>query len=92
MKRYSSFINGEFVSGDNYVKLYRPNDGQPFASVLYADQEIARYAIDSAYEAYDTWSAVRLQKRKQLLLRLSDLMQSRSFFLASAGNAFLISL
>ena len=78
MKRYSSFINGEFVSGDNYVKLNRPNDGQPFASVSYADQESARYAIDSAYEAYDKWSFVRLQKRKQLLLRLSDLMQSRS--------------
>ena len=78
MKRYSSFINGEFVSGDNYVTLNRPNDGQPFASVMYADQDSAKYAIDSAYDASDNWSRMAIRKRKQFLLRLSELMQSRS--------------
>ncbi len=78
MKKYSSFINGEFVGGDNYITINRPNDGIPFASVNYADQDTAKYALDSAYDAFDKWANVPLQKRKQLLLRLSDLMQARS--------------
>lgn len=70
------FINGEFVSSST-TKLnnaYNPSTGEVIAKVPCCTEEEVNTAIDSAKEAYKSWSATPVIQRVQVLYRLRDLL------------------
>lgn len=79
IKKYGNFINGAMNFKGEEEILYSPADGREIAVITMADYEKAKEAIDSAEDAFrNVWSNVPLQRRRQLLLKLSEIVQERS--------------
>ncbi len=75
---YGSFIGNETVLEGTENTLTSPADGSAIARVFFATNELARTAIDAAYDAQDPWSKTSLKQRKALLGKLADILQERS--------------
>ncbi|MEM0074719.1 MAG: aldehyde dehydrogenase family protein [Nitrososphaerota archaeon] len=79
MKRYGNFIDGVMDFDGEEEVLYSPADGRQIAVITKANYEKAKEAIDSAEHTFkNVWSSISLQRRRQLLLRLSEIVQERS--------------
>ncbi len=75
---YGSFIANEMKQEGRESVLQSPTDGTQIAKVYFATPEMARAAIDSAYESQEKWSSTPLRRRRELLGRLADIVQERS--------------
>jgi len=71
MRKVLNYINGEFkasASGEFGVKK-SPIDGSPLAEVVRSVREDAKEAIDAAYEAVKSWSALPAIRRAEYLYK-----------------------
>lgn len=78
------YIGGKWVdacSGKGFV-VGNPATGEAVASVPDGDGRDTEIAIDAAYKAFPLWSKLAASERSGLLLRVRDLMLSRSEELA----------
>ncbi len=78
VKSYSSFIDGRFLESGELRDIKSPGNGETIARVQFATLHEVEDAIDAAYTIQDKWAATALKKRKQLLSRLAEIIQSRS--------------
>ncbi|WP_035572789.1 aldehyde dehydrogenase [Halomonas halocynthiae] len=81
-----AFVDGQFVdaaSGETFATI-NPATGDVLAQVASCDQADADQAVKVAREAFDkgAWSRMAPAKRKQVLLKLADLMQTHKNELA----------
>ena len=77
-ERYGNIIGGrEDFDGEEAV-LRSPADGSTIATVVYADREKTREAIDAASSAFKKWSEMSVHDRQVLLLKLADRVQSKA--------------
>jgi aldehyde dehydrogenase (NAD+) len=77
MRRVLNYINGEFkasVSGEFGVKK-SPIDGSPLAEVVRSVREDAKEAIDAAYEAFKSWSALPAIRRAEYLYKALEVFR-----------------
>lgn len=79
MREYQLFINGGYhasQSGRTEDSL-NPATGEVFASVHQADVDDAKLALDTAWEAYQSWKEVGPSQREGIFLRAADIMEAR---------------
>jgi acyl-CoA reductase-like NAD-dependent aldehyde dehydrogenase len=75
--RYGNVIGGKEDFDGVEVKLRSPADGSPVATVVHADEDKTREAIDAAEDAFEKWSRTSIRERQDLLLKLAERVQSR---------------
>lgn len=69
---YRMLIGGSLQGGVNQLPVINPATGEAFASCPLASKEQADEAVAAALQAFSTWSALPLSKRREYLLRLAD--------------------
>ncbi|MEM0463182.1 MAG: aldehyde dehydrogenase family protein [Pyrobaculum sp.] len=77
MQKLKNYINGEFVSTEEYKIKLSPIDKSPLAEMPVSRREDAKVAIDAAYDAVKTWSQTPAIKRAELLYKLYEIIKSR---------------
>ena len=77
---YKLFIDGQWVnsSRNTVVDDINPATGEIFARVQQAGPEEIERAIAAAYRAKDTWGAILVAEREELLLRTAKVIESRT--------------
>jgi acyl-CoA reductase-like NAD-dependent aldehyde dehydrogenase len=77
-RKFGNFVGGhEDFDGEETV-LRSPVDGSLVATVVHADEEKTREAIDAAVDAFKKWSKTTVRERQILLLRLAERVESRA--------------
>ncbi len=76
MEHRQMFINGEWVNAisQKTYDVVNPANGEVVAKAAYGDKEDAAYAIQSASDAFESWSKLTAKDRSQYLYNLYDLM------------------
>lgn len=77
-ERYGNFIAGREDFEGEEAELSSPADGSRVATVILADAEKTKEAIDTAEGAFAKWSRTNLHDRQKLLNALADRVQERS--------------
>jgi acyl-CoA reductase-like NAD-dependent aldehyde dehydrogenase len=76
---YGNLIGGHWDFDGKETIIYSPVDGSVLATAVMADEQKTDEAIDSAAESFHrVWSRFPSRKRRQLILRLAERMQSRA--------------
>lgn len=80
----ASFINNEFVpsslsnqpiSEDNSIPVYNPSTGEKVVDVYEVNEDDFNTAIANAKEAYKTWKDVSQGEKRDLFLKLAELIE-----------------
>jgi len=77
-ERYGNLIGGREDFEGESVALRSPADGSTLPTVVYANAEKTKEAIDAAAEAFRKWSLTAVHERQGLLLKLAERIQSRA--------------
>jgi malonate-semialdehyde dehydrogenase (acetylating)/methylmalonate-semialdehyde dehydrogenase len=74
--RVKNFIHGEWVeeTGVEYVPLYNPSTGEAIGEVPLSSEKTSLMAVDSAYDAYESWKKMSLSKRMSFLFAMRQAM------------------
>lgn len=74
MEKILNYINGELVepAGKNYLENFNPAEGKPYSLVPDSDTTDVQQAVNSARNAFDSWSTMPAEKRAAILLRIAD--------------------
>jgi malonate-semialdehyde dehydrogenase (acetylating)/methylmalonate-semialdehyde dehydrogenase len=79
MYKVESYINGQSSSeSNNSAKIYNPSYGTEIGEVLYATNDDAYKAVESAYQASKAWSKTGLSFRAELILKFRQGVINRS--------------
>ncbi len=85
---YKNYVGGEFVKDGKEKEIVSPVDGSKIATVLMANEDLTRRAIDEAHDSfYSKWIKTSLAERKALLERLANLIQEKSELYAQLESA-----
>ncbi|NYF24829.1 NAD-dependent succinate-semialdehyde dehydrogenase [Sporosarcina sp. JAI121] len=75
MRDYLMYINGEWVGKDlEKLEVKNPANGKVVGSVPIGGEIETNQAIDSAHEAFQTWSQTTAYERAKYLKKLNDLI------------------
>lgn len=75
MKSYKILVAGELLDSDNKIEITNPSTLKPAGSVPSIEpRELVNKAMESAHDAFVSWSATDLQQRKQLLIKFAELL------------------
>ena len=77
-ERYGNFIAGREDFEGEETELRSPADGSKIATVVFADEEKTREAIDAAQDVFAKWCRTTVGDRQRLLSALADRIQERS--------------
>lgn len=76
--RYGNIVNGREDFEGEEATLRSPADGSEVATVVLANAEKTKEAIDAAADAFRKWSRTTVRERQALLLKLAERIQFRS--------------
>ena len=76
MKKYGSYINGNWKLEGETFNDYSPVTQSVFAEVADANASDATAAIDAAHDAFAHWSNLSPETRKDYLLKVADAVES----------------
>lgn len=84
--RIKNFIDGEWVDEIEveHVPLYNPSTGETIGEVPLSSPEASQAAVESAYNAYDSWRSTPISKRMNYLYDMRKGMQDNAEELAVA--------
>src|SRR5713226_2762999 len=83
-KEYPLVIGGERITTDGKIDSINPaNRTQVVGRFNKATKELANRAVETAYEAFQTWRKVPAEERAQLLFRVAELMRARKHELSA---------
>jgi aminomuconate-semialdehyde/2-hydroxymuconate-6-semialdehyde dehydrogenase len=76
MNIISNYIGGEFVNplSDSYLDNYEPATGSVYSLVPDSDSRDVELAVRAAESALPLWSAMSVEKRSEIMLRIADLL------------------
>ncbi|MGC9106685.1 MAG: aldehyde dehydrogenase family protein [Infirmifilum sp.] len=75
--RLRQFINGKFVDAhaENYAPFFDPGIGEAIGEVPLSGKEDVDVAVETAYEAFKTWSRLPVPDRLQYIFKLKQVME-----------------
>ena len=84
-ERYGNFIGGKFVAPvkGQYFDNVSPVDGKVFTQAARSTQEDIDLALDSAHEAFPSWSTSSATERSNALLKIAQVMEDNFEYLAT---------
>ena len=76
MQKLKFFINGEWRESktDKYYDIYNPSTGEVIAQTPCCTKEEVEEAVQAAKEAFESWAAIPVMKRVQVLYKFRDLL------------------
>jgi betaine-aldehyde dehydrogenase len=78
MQKIKHYINGNFcATEDNIKEIYNPATQKCIAIMPIASEKEVLYAIDSANNAFDTWSKTPSIKRSEYLTKIAESINSK---------------
>lgn len=80
--RYALPIGGRLVTADDTFEVYNPATNEVLAHAPRGTAQDLRDAIDSATEAFSTWSALSWEERSAYLIRYADALEEHEAELA----------
>jgi len=77
MQKRLNFIAGEFVEpvSGQYLDNYEPATGKVYSLVADSDERDVERAVQSAQSAFPSWSAMPVENRSNILLKIADLIE-----------------
>lgn len=83
-----NYINGQLVApvGGQYLPNMNPAIGDVYSTLPDSDSNDVRLAVESAQQAFSTWSSMPIPKRTAILLRIADLIDRDLNSLAEAES------
>jgi len=95
-KEYDLYINGEWVKGESgtFESTNPSNTNEVIGTFQLASTKQALGALDSAWEAFQSWQYVPAKKRAEYLLRAADIVKRRrmeinAWMISEAGKNYL---
>lgn len=84
----ANFINNQYVApiSGQYLPVYEPATGQPYAQVPDSDARDVALAVSAAKAAFPAWAAVSQQERSAVLLRIADAITQSAEALVAAES------
>jgi aldehyde dehydrogenase len=84
-EKYDNFIGGKFVPPvkGEYFDNISPIDGKVFTKAARSTKEDIDAAVDSATEAFKTWSKTAATYRSNLLLKIAQVIEDNLAYLAT---------
>ncbi|MEM4452637.1 MAG: CoA-acylating methylmalonate-semialdehyde dehydrogenase [Thermosphaera sp.] len=81
-------INGKWIesSSNRRIPVYDPGLGEVIAEMPLATKEEADQAVESAYEAFKTWSSLPVPERLQYLFKVKQLLEEHKEELARVNT------
>ena len=79
MQKLKFFINGEWRESktDKYYDIYNPSTGEVIAQTPCCTKEEVEEAVQAAKDAFESWAAIPVMKRVQILYKFRDLLDQR---------------
>ena len=84
METIYNYINGELIPPrkGNYLQVFAPSTGQPYAKVPNSCSEDVDQAFESANKAFDNWSELTSNERGDYLIAIANELEKKiDFFL-----------
>ena len=77
MQKIQNLINGELIAplSGEYLENYNPATGEVYSLIPDSDEKDVDLAVQAAKAAFPLWSNMPKQKRSDILIRLSGLIQ-----------------
>jgi aminomuconate-semialdehyde/2-hydroxymuconate-6-semialdehyde dehydrogenase len=77
MEKIQNFINGEYISpkNSNYIDNFEPATGKVYSLIPDSDEEDIILAVDAAEKAFPIWSKMSIEKRSEILVKVSQLIE-----------------
>lgn len=88
MIKIKNYINGELldpISG-NFIDNYDPSRGKIYSQIPDSDQNDVELAVAAAKKAFPEWSITPKEKRAQIMLKISSLIEENLMELAKAES------
>jgi len=84
-EKYDNYIGGKFVApvNGNYFDVLSPIDGKVFSKAAHSSKEDLTLAVDTAHEAFKTWSKVSPTDRSNLLFKIAQVMEDNLEYIAA---------
>lgn len=88
MEKILNLINGELIEPSNgkYIDNYAPSTGQVYSQIPDSDEKDVALAVDAAKNAFPIWSKFSIDKRSEILLKLSSLIEDNLQAFAKAES------
>ena len=79
MEKIRNYINGELCkpASDQYLEVFEPATGKPYALVPDSSKIDVENAYDSAKKAFMTWSSISIEERSEYLNAIADKIQDK---------------
>lgn len=79
-KEYHMVIGGEHITTPEKFYSYNPAKPSQIVGILQkANSEIAKKAVESAYEKFQEWQTIPAEKRAEYLLKAARILRARKF-------------
>ncbi|MDU9361563.1 aldehyde dehydrogenase family protein [Staphylococcus haemolyticus] len=87
-EQYDLFINGEFQPSESgeTLTVTNPANGEELAKVAKANEKDVDKAVQSAHEAFDSWSKISKAERADYLLEISRRIEENKEHLATVES------
>ncbi|WP_287961142.1 aldehyde dehydrogenase family protein [Acidiplasma sp.] len=77
-KIFGNFIDGKINEEGDKIKMISPSDGSTAGYCMETGRDATDYAVNSSLNALDKISKINLKERQKLLLKLADIIESKS--------------
>ena len=88
MKKIANYINGKLIgpNSNSYIDNYNPATGQVYSLIPDSNEEDVKTAIESAKNAFPSWSKLKNSERSNWLEKISNSINDRLDKLALAES------
>lgn len=82
------FINGNWIESNTnkYAPVYDPGKGEIIAELPEATKEEVNIAVETAYEAFKTWSSLPIADRLQYLIKIKNVLEEYKEIIARVNT------
>jgi len=82
MKGYNLLINGEMVAGTTTMPVLNPATEEVLTDCPRSSEEQLNEAVQAAKNAFSSWSQTQIQERKEIVLKIADIVEANAQELA----------
>ena len=88
MEKILNYVDGKFDAprSGNFLDNYDPSTGKVYSLIADSDNADVAEAVKAASRAFPEWSAMPVEKRSSILLRIADLIDRDAIILARAES------
>lgn len=79
MEQLKNFINGEYCDpiGGEFIDNYEPATGKVYSQIPNSDAQDVQKAVEAAEKAFPVWSAMSINERSKIMVKLSEGIEAR---------------